>query len=1063
MSVANEKQILWTFLQEHGKGPLQKNDLKSLQLNPKRKVLSFASQLIEAFGARFAQQIRARLGEYANDYTQLYGTYQEIQEKLKAGQTAYIGDEFPQTKALLDKYRSESQGDERLFARLKQSSYAMLSFPQKILTYPHPDREIFSAINEVRDKAFRLMILKLRPQDLAPVDEKRSTTSTGGSPKSWSQEEETAVTQLYFGGGAFIHKNETIYFYDLIETWHQRTGLKDRWTGLLSVRHWVDQPPRVLQRFSGILASSFKEFLIKCSIRVLEDNLQIKLNPTFSPSLEKKLTNAFQTEEIRSDVCYFTADPQKLLNLDLGSWNGRSKSLLTSFRLFFSIVERFKVAQEKHRSLLQMIVSRNEQGPQLDSQVGAEAFTATWDRFVSLFAKNWEESLDHPFCWPLFLHLMQTPKREAYFKLFEHLGKRLDFVVTVRLVYDFCRQNKEIEEFPEIFVGKFGTILKEIAKNYGKIKNSERLFFDPPLDLVAHKSQIDDALAHTVGFFDGLRSLSKDPSTIEDIFTLLRNYLLRPAPEMFILMRDLKEMKAGKEEKFIEEVLSSPFEPLKKEELAALETARPQAKKRVEALQKRYQFSGQQLCFIYLEFIRVILAKKEEELARTSRFIQDLSEFCPALKTTDIYFLFRYHNPMEVQIRESRTERPVGFETVLDHLSLLRKNWAISDRGIERFIVDPRPITDSVKELVQLLAKSGSVEEERGPFENSCHNSLLSAFFPPLQPLNDYLRVNQIDEKGVVWRSDHLATHLGQLKLILGESSLGIYFNWMVIGNKPTLFFSFFDLSKKRAISSFQPLNVPLAEITEKETRRAFYGLLYTLGHHVLPETPDNPPDSKAEDIPATWISSYTGVQETLDTSSVSVEHQKEIWDFLRRTKIAYRTLFLSSVVDRPFHMGISASQAAAQGHIFRSHPRGSLLPEFLLNMEEPKYYIPDAPEEFVATLMARFSKSANERGDLGLNLTVVDKGGAEKALPILVQVQTKSDLIPPDEASSKAHNEMAPSEDQEAGSWVTIGIEGGVKSPLRYPPKVLADRALFQTYFDFHNLLLKAAYYRSL
>ncbi len=324
----------------------------------------------------------------------------------------------------------------------------------------------------------------------------------------------------------------------------------------------------------------------------------------------------------------------------------------------------------------------------------------------------------------------------------------------------------------------------------------------------------------------------------------------------------------------------------------------------------------------------------------------------------------------------------------------------------------------------------------------------------------DYLRITDLTENGPRWGEPSWRGHLGQVKFILGEANIGIYLNWSLLKGKPVLFLSFFDIKKQKASSAFIPIEVPNEEITPN--RAHFYSFILTIGSQVLRETAEYDVTPESPETPRSWIPAFTGLEETLGNYPPLVlkqGHVNKIWKFFQDVKLSYRNLFLCRVANRrPPEVGNYTPEAvAAQGHIFSCHPRGALIPNGLFEIAvKPEFYIPDATEEFVSACRALFGHPSEH--PVALNLSLKMPSGNHE---ISYQVQT-ADQVTGEIEHRRERNDAAPPVPMTQGYYVTLS-SNGVRIPLRYPPEALQSAPLFQRYFDYHNLVLKAAVYYSI
>ncbi len=1074
--------------------------------------LSFVAHLLEIFGQRYAGQIQNQLSRQNRDrFEHVHRAYVEIQSRLSSEkeEVAYMGGEkLPFTREIIKQYKTLPSPD-RFFESLKKRSYRILPFPQTILIHSVPDFRSLEAIEEIREKAFRLLMRQLSQSDL--IEEKKSLLEEKKSPLrqkevKWTAEEEVGVTSLYFSGVAFYYEGEPIYFSDLIRAWGNPTAME----GLLkklTARHWVQekQSPRI-NDFSNLPRKSFREFLVHCSIAVMQNNLRIQ----FSESLTKTFIEAFQQESIRSDLCFFTANLAQLYRMDLTDSARPSAHLLRSLQLFLFISQKCRVKQEDRAVLLDLIVHRdfkweiknlNGFHERFDPPITAEelatikakaeqitpeelakieakaeqdkraeitaAFPQAWDEFGNLLMKLSKgnvsfftrENQDFSYAWPLFGFLWQ---RNISMQLFYPLAEDPHFEITLKILYRFCEANPELKN-QEIkrFIETHFEILQVLKRGGIELRDVEGLFFDPPVKIQV--SVLGIAAQNTGRLIDYMRPYSFLGNA--NYMSILRHHILHPSQArwVFELLKDAPALgiREVDDENFLCPILSishkslvpeSPSqsifcEPLEQNPLNLLQKVRAPALEKVKSLHKRFQFSNLQVFFLYLEIIRLLLAEKEEAtIEPVAQFINEFENFSPALETKDVYFLFHYHPK-------------TGVLSQLDEIVELRSEWAKSPQ-LTRFIIDQellrskdgqKGILKRLEDFADALAASCPDDQEQtsNNFRVSFLRSLLAAFFPPTQSLGDHFRITKLTAtKGIRWGKPIWATHLGQFHSVKGESSLRMYFHWSIHQDRPVFFFSFFDIKKKIAFSKFLPLYVSLSELEDDEKRRPFFNFLAVLAQHIFNEETTNRmnPSQDVLEASTSWISCFLGLEEEINQylkdPNLKIEHMNAIWDFMREVKCAFRMFFLYA---------IRARQPPQLGILAKN------LGVFVSDQE---IHIPDITETFLADLVKKecFSTPMEHPKSLGLDLKTED----EIELPIFYTAQTADQIVQAAADPSEKLDEIEKERDAHTLSPKdTEGIymsfaRGGIKIPLRYPPELLSNPEALRGYLYAHYYFLK-------
>jgi hypothetical protein len=1025
--------------------------------------LESTAELVCVYGLKHAPQIRDKLDSKTQAlFDQLHRAFVEIQKHLQAGRTAYDELQFPETTKLPC---PNSQNRLKFFLYWKERSYEILPFPQKvILFYKAPELEPLGRIEKAKMTAFQT--LKRCLEITAPTEEKSQEVSSPPPAVALSLEQQIGLKRLYFGGGALVYDQKVIYFSQMVGMWasldssHQQK--KKELLDALGPSSAPDssEPVPALTK-SHPKGTSFLQFLSTSSIEAVERNLNLRFSSLVIDVLQKQ----FISEQVRSDLCYFTADLPRFYALDLSKYPNRpSAFLVRSFQIYFFLTRNFELDESEHPFVLTLVLYMSPMwnGAIPDfadrswhtasiSQQKATPFQLAWHGVTSILKavtkKELEESsFANRECWDLLFLLWQSRSAAGLISIVCKCCELPDFTANLDSVLSFCRENAEAlppsMTTDDFIVTRYKEIL-DVLKEKGKTtENSEQLFFDPPLQLKQKMViELGNGCIRTKRFIDLIASYP--PPETSGFYAMLRQYILHPHG-LFDLLKDLTEIGGEVTPEVLAEALSKPHEALPPNLSAEQRTRGKQIAKK---LHQKYHFSSLEIFLLYLEFLRLIVRNEVPVIAQISKAVRGLIEFCPALHTKDIYFLFHFHPPIQAE--------------QVAVLKAVRDDWAKSEAQLKRFIIDQNSyngIIHMIEQFSHTLAAACKDDTVANKFTVTCQRSLLSAYFPPLQPLTDYFRITNLTvAEGIRWGEPVWATHLGQLKWILGESKIGIYFHWSIQKDKPVLFLSFFNLTKQEACSSFISIDVSAAGVSTEEKRRDFYGLLGALANQVLKEEANSEPSPDAPETPESWIPCFTGVQETLDQHSA--EYAPQIWYFLRRVKLAYRNLFLSSIAGRhlPEFPAEDPKKIGALGHIFPNE-RGSLIPEYLNDIEpHPEFYAPDANPEKVAACQTLFQTRTEQVKPLDLNLQTT-KGN----LPIFFRVQTAEDLYREPVEFSNQQNEVAPANQQREGHYVTLQVDG-VSVPLRYPAEVLQNADLFSRYFDYHNLLLKAAVYSSI
>lgn len=1070
----------------------QKGAIKPLQ---PQAALNFALNLFEMFGQRFGKTIRPSLGKAQPLFDQVHGSFYEIQQRLANGQRGFTEQDCPLTYQLVDEYQLGERGDLVFFADLKERSYAILPFPQKaLLLYQDPELGTIEKIEGIRSRAFHQMLSRLKIEIL---EDRKGDEQAPTPPRPLSAEDERVLTQYYYGGGAIVYDRRIVYVSEMVEMWKNFSPQNDeRQKALLaqlSAREWGECAPSPVMAFTKYhrASNSFQKFLILCSIEAVQRNLRMDFSPTVAALMETR----FEAEQTRSDFCYFSVAPAHFYELDMSKFDRNSTRQIRPFQLCLFITRSFGVQDGAQNSLLLILLHmdsrwdekslpsfcarRWEQPPLAPIEVAA--FRTAWGGFqkiLNIVAKR-DVSFSEPTaedealfknseCWDLLFFLWQNPNREFLIQGICELSKLPNFSLTLSSLLNFCKQNSRwfTPEKVGFFMQNYRETVQALQERGVEVETTHHIFFDPPLEILPVDSIKFGTAGTSAKRFVQLMNGYQFPKR-KEYCLMLRHFVFHPHSLMFQLLKDAPAIGAEPTESLLWDALSRPHESFDPEP-EPLPATRERAVEITRKIQEAYRFTDVQIFSLYLEVIRLVIRKEEVLFWKFAHIIDELVVFCPAVQKKDIYYLLRYHPNgalVEAPDEEASAIAPKLVSFAPEHvasLALMRDTWAKNEAQLNRFVVDQRfynGVIEKIEKLVVPLSQVCPDEMVGNKFEQTLQFSLLSAFFPPFQPLMDYLRITNLTEVGPRWGEPSWRGHLGQLKFILGEANIGIYLNWSLMKGRPVLFLSFFDIKKQEAFSAFIPIEVPNEEIAPN--RVIFYGLLLAVGSQVLREQAekDVPPDSP--EMPESWIPAFNGVAETLvdyPPEVIPAKHVEEMWRFFRRVKLSYRNLFLSRLANRrlPDFNDYEPNAIAAQGHIFSAHPRGSLLPKAQLQLvAHADFYLPDAAEQFVGACRPLFADATAKPEPLNLNLNMPD--GKH---PISYHVQT-IDQVTGEIEHRRERNDTAPPAEMTRGRYVTLSAKG-VNIPLRYPTEALENPMLFPRYFDYHNLLLKSAVYNA-
>lgn len=995
------------------------------EMIPVPKTIDAAIELIDLFGQRYAKEVRKKLEKPVQVlFDQSYNVFFEIQKQLLEGNRCYSQVSHPKTFEMLKKFpEAASQLD--IFHRLKEKSYSLRPFPQiAFVQNKNLDLDELRRVERQKEEGVVLLCEALE------------------SMRAFSKEEEMAIERVYFRGGAVVYNKEIIFFSEIVHLWgmldHSNLDFQTRMLVQLKPREWVDDRARVIPQLLafGPERLTFRQFLVRCSLVGIEQHIECPLLPLARSELTAKLIDS---ESIRSDLSYFLADRQACFRCDFDKLQRPSAPLLRSFQLFFQLSDPILV---NHRSSLLSILLHMNEIPECDGLAFRQAWSylqrslsAIHQQEVSFInpTPEAEELIHDSLSGELFLFYLKLPKSETFVYFLEELSRLPNFSMTLRDALDFLKAhvNTSVVE-RSLFIEQYNDVIEILKGNEICLENTKYLFVVPPIpflgDLVFRE--------RTNRFIEEVMRFAEKGHKDTEFSWMLRQFIFHPQEIKFTLLHHCQEMGVKVSKELLFEVLYKNLEPF---ELEPPREVYQEAMGLASRIQERYRFTESQIFSIYVEILRLILRGEGALVRKMSQVIHEIANFCPALKNDTIYFLFRYHPQIDPE--------------EIDQFTRLRADW-VKNEQLGRFVIDAeqyRPILDTITAFVEPLAAASS-QKDGGKFFVEFQRALWSSFFPPLQPIVDFFRVTDVTTDGIAWGEEIWKTHEGQLKMILKQADIGVYFNWAIYNEQPVFFMSFFNVRSRTAHSVFLPVGKTVDEIADISI--PFWGLLIVLIQQVLREEAHQNVPKEEDENPDAWVQSFVGAKETLGNFP-EVTPQ---WDFIKQLKLNYRNLFLSAAAGRRLEDFPSYDPlvVASLGHIFPSHPRGSLLPTALLELEiRPEFFIPDASLEFLETFRGRMDRST-PMTDFGLELRT-----ANGSFPISCRVQTVNEFVEINVEGTR--NERTPPPSELEGRYMILSIGSEVHLPLRYPSEVIGDQEKFNAYFDFHNLLLKSAYYFSI
>ncbi len=1028
--------------------------------------MRIALNLICLFGQRYAEEIRAKLdAPHKKTFHNFRWAFYEIQKNLEVGinkcrklydfSVAKVLSEFPKT-----------QNESKVFELLKKSSYEMLPFIQKArFQYKNPEQETIDAIEEARDKSFWLLLDTLE----RGVEERKGEEITEIDKK--------AIIQFYFKTGALVLNGRIIYWNEMVRMWgnlNRDNRLKfSNFLHLWKFRELIDE-----DGYSPVEAftkdknenGSFRKFLCECSIHSIEENLGVIVSSRARDLIIKKFR---ESEKIRSDVCYLSAD-REFATRSL-SKEEPSYFLVRSFQIFQRLLRKFEVPEVVKSALLDALLFRD---PNWDEKDFLELLTQEdkkwvlsaahesvvdvvdiridsprherknqdlekddWGKEKGSFQKAWEglsriiSSLSNRSttfcqsnCWNMLLFLWENPQRDICVETLLKLSGLDNFHIDLRACLNFFSLNANFsKDHSKLFLSVYREVIQYLEEKKLIVKNPEALFFDPAIRF--DFQQFMHIMRHIAWFVQQIPThvSSNDKGYYSMLLQYISNRVSKPLIE---LLNDGPYIGVDNKEALIPILFEGKYKPFE-------QGKEPDISKRwsrqvfVKAIQEKYQFSPRQIFAIYVGFLHIENARKIEQI---EKLVTRFTEIFPYVNKNVIYFLY-----LSCACDLEPLEKFIEY----------REEW-IREAGIHnKFVLSREACERMIAEIDLFLESFEAQGQPDGEFEKDkqrLKRFLLQTVFSAEQVLSDVFRITDLThEGGIRWQNSFLGTHEGKM-FLLAECKIGVYLHWFIVKGCPTLVMSYLDISDNRGLTACHSMQGLQDEFESEEKRKDFYGLLSKLATIVLEEEARHEPENDGEETPEAWAKAFDGVEEVIEEHrTIGADTLARIWDFLKRVKLSYRNL----------HFGILGTPNDKYEN--ENGPRGmfpfqntvALLPKELLDQQQEKRnYLPDADAQDLKIIGELFCKKTKEPTTLKLQLHV--EGGPRE---IFYEVQPQGGVIEEEAKGRGADNIPSPFKSEDRLIVLSVG---NTKLPFRYSLKLLRDQDNFGRFFHFHNLLLK-------
>lgn len=929
----------------------------------------FLMGLVQVFGGRYVKHIAVQLDDTGRQLLKVVqDAFNEIQEQF-----GNLRQASPCTDRLLA-YFSLTQGREQLRKGFQKQSLDLVPF----LLF----REGFPGLDQVR---------RVRSVGLRALNQTLSKPET-----ELKAEEKLAILKLLFGAGAF-HEEKTVYFIELLYQWTSPAEI-EKLMQRLGINHWVPRIEAVGKRERGG-ARNFQEFVIACTIDLIAKTFEVEINISLQETLEEVLTS----ESLRSDIACMLAHPEVMRKKD---WT--NSSYLLSFQICTYLLDKYELRPRDRADLLEICLSRT---PNSGVPSGFEKKEPQETKQKLEIALQVTLSMIHeagdPHTYPLLLFFLdQSIERGEHFGgLFSELRKIPAINMQPAMIEKFCRANEAvaIHVFKDFAVTYKQVV--ELCRARGEVSGTEALFLHPPIVLNERMLKLGEASNQASRFLTLVQQYGFPMK--DSFFRMLREFVFKPSAQVFDLVKT--DAPAFGIQRVDEPFLTSIFADGAQLERALLSTDKPGPKGLVQSLCRIYPFSDAERFSLYLEALR---QGSDVPFRQISQFVSELTERLGlVLSPKELYFLYRHH--------------PIPF--AVDALVAMRED--LMAHNIQKFQINQKELSGvlgAIRSVWQELF-STSVSDDKEMMAATCEKLMHSVFLPPLQPLTDFFRISGVNEEGVRLNSEHLESHLGEIKMIPG-TSFGTHIEWHLNNrNFPTISIAFFNPRTGVVESALRSLRIPQdpGESRSQDARAQIFGTLFETSQQLL---------QSEEDVDEFNIA----ISEDL-----GLGFRAEINNFVQGVKIAYREAHWSMITGKPHipKAEMPNPQIAALGNI---SARGALIPDAFLRLEPtPNFYTADFESEPKTLDLCRklFQKGSGAQEHLQVKMLFTRNG----------QIGEGGDLY-------------ARTEIKGTDSYVTLLVGYGdrpLQVALRYPKEVLEDERLFAAWYRFHILRLKARCYQ--
>ena len=862
-----------------------------------------------------------------------------------------------------------------------------------------------------------------------------------------------------------------------------------------------------------------------------------------TPASARFLEDAFKHEPRRSDVAFLIRHSDHLRQMDFSKTERLSKFLLQSFQFYLRLTHSGQVPIHLYPVLLELVLHRAEKSRPwkgLDFSVGvldqleqaAPRFGERWQILQTIFrSANAERPYEDPSSWPLFHYLLLEDARhiECIGNLAIFFAKELHMPLTAKEVFCFAKLNPQYnslrDEMAEVRreVKSWESMLQEGCRAVHKELQNE------PTLLPFLKQLL---LKQTICSADYIRGFVESAERIKQFLNLVAFYNLPRGERFFALMQrcisnprlfdDLMILAdhASVEAKLVTEVEFYGYFEVEVGRGDVRELHKGPARLLLQRWNRVYAFSNLQKLCLYRAIARLRAENRRAEIDEMGYVVQRLEEFCGFIPSKTFCFLFQYPSSGSAQLLEAiiqlREElNKVHLNSVA--LDLLQRREKLDRVRLDSVALSPDFYGDYQRlsnaflqiAVTDVCPQSPVYEAIQSAVRTELRTLIFHAFFPPTQPLVEYLKVNSFNSEdgSVTFANKRAETYRGKCRPVLPGSDLHVYLDWQIVNDFPVLLVSFINFATQQAFSGSVQLDISVLDLEDKNQRTFLSFFLLSVARYVLEEELD--PACRGGWKPIVdlrdCIDQFVGFKEFLELQRAKDEENlkrlgedekteaerkkirgrqamiQPILQFAGALKVLNRELYVHKGPRFPF--GMSSIEMASSGTISVVGDQLSLLPKFRLVHERyPEWYTSDLSREDLERIRETIQGGAKEVR-INRPMKIFNEQGNTNERFILCSVESLTERRRKAAPAGAAPAGAAPAgaaeleeKNEFSAVYVTLLYHGlqfededdelddlRIEVPLEYPKEDLKDPKEFALRCQIHWLMLKAYLYRAI